>query len=317
MTKSNAQNETIAFHHPPGGHYEVRGRKLWVEEHGQGPPVLLLSGLGPAGSHVVFHPHFDELAAHYRVIYVDLFGRGRSAMHADLHEITFEEDVADIAALLSALDCGPCHLYGFSYGGLLAQALALEYPELVRSLVLANSLFGPEMWQLNHVNLNREIANQFPELWAEILSLKRQGYCSTQPEMQALFAQAAPSVRFYDPDNARLLATESGARNTELYPIFCGRNVDFVIGNEVARIPEFLPRLAELAVPLMVLCGRYDRALYPALQREILKYGVEAEFHILEKSGSFCHVEQPQEVLKLLQVFWADETAARRRTAPG
>ncbi|MFI6602731.1 hypothetical protein ACIBHX_41305 [Nonomuraea sp. NPDC050536] len=35
---------------------------LWLEEEGSGEPVLLLSGLGPAGSHVIFHPHFDALA---------------------------------------------------------------------------------------------------------------------------------------------------------------------------------------------------------------------------------------------------------------
>lgn len=50
------------FKHPPGKHYRVHGRELWVEQHGEGEPVLLLSGLGPAGSHVIFHPHFDKLA---------------------------------------------------------------------------------------------------------------------------------------------------------------------------------------------------------------------------------------------------------------
>jgi hypothetical protein len=49
---------------------------LWVEHEGDGEPVLLLAGLGPAGSHVVFHPHFNDLAKTHRVIYLDLYGRG-------------------------------------------------------------------------------------------------------------------------------------------------------------------------------------------------------------------------------------------------
>lgn len=302
----------IAFRHPPGRHYEVRGRKLWVEEHGEGEPVVLLAGLGPAGSHVVFHPHFDALAHDYRVIYVDLFGRGRSGRPADLREIKFDTDVSDLAALLPALASGPCHLYGFSYGGLLAQGLALDYPECVRSVVLANSLYGPEMWQRNHANLNREIANQYPEVWETIMALRQQGLRSTDPEMQALFNSAAASVRFYDPANVRLLATEEGARNTELYPIFCGDDVDFVIANEIGRIPEFLPRIKELAAPLMVFCGRYDRALFPALQRQILAARPGTPFHILDRSGSFSHVEEPEAVLRLLREFWKTKGASDR-----
>jgi pimeloyl-ACP methyl ester carboxylesterase len=67
---------TIA--HPQGEHLTVDGRKLWVEREGSGETVLLLSGLGPAGSHAVFHPFFSELARDHEVFYVDLFGRGRS-----------------------------------------------------------------------------------------------------------------------------------------------------------------------------------------------------------------------------------------------
>ena len=39
--------------HAPGSHHDVRGRRLWVETEGDGEPMLLLAGLGPAGSHVI------------------------------------------------------------------------------------------------------------------------------------------------------------------------------------------------------------------------------------------------------------------------
>lgn len=47
--------------HAPGRHYEVRGHQLWVEAEGDGEPLVLLAGLGPAGSHVIFHPFFSGL----------------------------------------------------------------------------------------------------------------------------------------------------------------------------------------------------------------------------------------------------------------
>lgn len=295
--------------HPPGQHWEVGGRRLWVEQEGAGDPVLLLSGLGPAGSHVIFHPHFDELAGTHRVIYVDLFGRGRSDRPAALSEITFASDVRDVAALIEALGLGPVHLYGFSYGGLIAQALALDEPERVRTVTLANTLHSPEMWQLNHANINREIESQFPETWARIQQMRREGVVSTDPRMQQQFAVAVKLVRFFNPDNAARLLTEPGARNVELYPVFCGPDVDFIIGGEVAKIPDFRPRLKDIRAPLQILYGRYDRALFPQLQQDFQRFAPRAHIKVLERSGSFGHVEEPLTVIEALRSFW-DATKA-------
>jgi proline iminopeptidase len=290
--------------HPAGAHRHIRGHRLWVEREGQGDPVLVLSGLGPAGSHVIFHPHFDDLARTHHVIYVDLLGRGRSDRPSRLEDITFGSDVKDIAALIEDLRLGPVHVYGFSYGGLIAQAVALEAPRLVRTLTLANTLHSPQMWQLNHANINREIASQFPENWARITAMKRAGIVSTDPRMQQEFAVATRLVRFYNPDNASLLLTEPGARNAELYPVFCGPDVDFIIGGEILRIPDFRPRLEQIEPPMLILCGRYDRALFPQLQGDFRDFAPAAQFKVLERSGSFAHVEEPGVVMETLRGFW-------------
>jgi proline iminopeptidase len=293
--------------HAPGTEVTVRGRKLWLEREGKGEPVLLLAGLGPAGSHNVFHPAFSELARDHEVLYLDLFGRGCSARPQSLHEITFASDVVDVAALIEELDRGPLHVYGFSYGGLLAQALALQHGRLVRSLVLANTLHSPEMWQANHANINRELANQYPEIWEQILDLRKRGMPSTAPEMQRLFAASMRLVRFCDPENAdRLFAlSEPGARNTELYPVFCGADVDFIIGGEVPRIPDFRPLLREISCPMLVVAGRFDRALYPRWQREFAAFAPQARFVMMERSGSFAHVEEGPTLMALLREFFA------------
>lgn len=290
--------------HPPGAYRNIRGHRLWVEQEGEGDPVLVLSGLGPAGSHVIFHPHFDDLARTHRVIYADLFGRGRSDRPSRLQDITFESDVRDMVALIDDLGLGPVHVYGFSYGGLVAQAVALEAPRWVRTLTLANTLHSPEMWQLNHVNINREIARQFPENWARIAAMKRSGIVATDPRMQQEFAVGMRLVRFYNPDNASRLPTEPGARNGELYPVFCGPDVDFIIGGEIVRIPDFRPRLKDIEAPLLILCGRYDRALFPQLQGDFRDFAPAAQFKVLERSGSFAHVEEPAVVMETLRSFW-------------
>ncbi|WP_157253706.1 hypothetical protein [Nonomuraea typhae] len=105
------------------------------------------------------------------------------------------------------------------------------------------------MWQLDHANINRELATQLPEVWERIQTLRRRGLRSTDERLRQEFAKAAALVRFYDPGNAALLADEPGARNHELYPIFCGGDVDFMIGGEAARVPDFRPRLNEIDIP--------------------------------------------------------------------
>lgn len=293
-------NET---HYVPGAYVNVNGTQLWVEQEGKGEPLLLLHG-GPASSHLTFHPHFSALADTFCVIYLDYRGRGLSGAVKNLASITFESDVADVAALIETLDYGPINVYGFSYGGMIAQALALEHPHLVKRLVLANTLHSSEMWQRNHENINHELERQFPEIWDQILELRAAGYRSSSPEMRVLFAKHRPLVRFYNPDHATKLLSDRWSHNDELYFAFAGEDIEFFIGGEVARLPDFRARLKELTLPLLVIAGRYDRALYPRYQFEFKRFAPRAEFVMLERSGSFAHLEETETLMTMLREFY-------------
>lgn len=290
--------------HAPGEHVDVNGTRLWVEREGAGDPLVLLAG-GPANSHVTFHPVFSQLADVCEVVYYDYRGRGRSDKPDDPPAITFDGDVADLEGLRRALGFERMHLYGFSYGGLVAQAYALAHPERVSRLVLANTLYSASMWQANHDNINAEIERQFPEVWERILALRAQGHRSSSPDMQALFAVHGPLTRWYDASRAATLPTEPGSPDKALYFAFVGDDIDFEPGGEVAKLPDFRPRMAELAMPVLILAGRYDRALYPKLQLDFKRYCPQARFVMLEKSGTFGHFEEPETVMPLLREFFA------------
>jgi pimeloyl-ACP methyl ester carboxylesterase len=83
------------------------------------------------------------------------------------------------------------------------------------------------------------------------------------PRVQQLYGVHARLVRFYDPENASRVPFEPGSKNAALYPVFVGDDVEFFIGGEVARLPDFRPRLGALRMPTLILAGRYDRALCP------------------------------------------------------
>lgn len=112
---------------------------LHYESTGEGPPLLLIHGLGSSTrdwEHQV--PHF---ARQFRVLCVDMRGHGRSQKPPGPYSMA--QFAADTAALLRGLNVGPAHVVGISMGGMIAFQLAVDAPALVRSLTIVNS--APEL----------------------------------------------------------------------------------------------------------------------------------------------------------------------------
>jgi proline iminopeptidase len=130
--------------HPLGSYVQVNGAKLWYESEGKGKPLLLIAG-GPGMAHDAFHPYFSALANSHRVIYFDAFGRGKSDRAKSPAEYSFNRDVEDVEGLRQALGLGKVMVLGHSYGGMVAQAYALKYPNSISKLVLVEALYNAEM----------------------------------------------------------------------------------------------------------------------------------------------------------------------------
>jgi 3-oxoadipate enol-lactonase len=119
--------------------FDYDGCQLHYEDYGHGAPLLLVHGLG--SSTLDWEEQTAVLAAHYRVIAIDLRGHGRSDKPVEHYSIAgFAEDVA---ALIEHLKLDPVHLVGISMGAMVGFQLAVDRPELLRSLTIVNS--GPEV----------------------------------------------------------------------------------------------------------------------------------------------------------------------------
>ncbi|MEO9615846.1 MAG: alpha/beta fold hydrolase [Nitratireductor sp.] len=120
---------------------EANGARLHYLDEGSGPHTVVFShGLLFRGE--MFRAQIDRLKPHYRCIAYDHRGQGDSAIAPDGYDMdTLAEDAA---ALIVALDAGPCHFVGLSMGGFVGMRLALRRPELLRSLSLFDTAADAE-----------------------------------------------------------------------------------------------------------------------------------------------------------------------------
>ena len=107
----------------------VNGTPLTYVEQGKGTPIVLVHG--DMGDYRTWTGEMDAFADHYHVIsYSKRYHYPNTWTEGDF---SVQGHLADLVALLQALNLGPVHLIGHSSGGVLAALVAQEHPELVRS----------------------------------------------------------------------------------------------------------------------------------------------------------------------------------------
>jgi pimeloyl-ACP methyl ester carboxylesterase len=118
---------------------EVNGTRLYYQQSGQGPDVVLVHAVTSNQAVWVFSGLVDALAAEYRVTAYDLRGHGMSARPATGYtSATMAEDFWQLHA---ALDLEPAYLIGHSFGGVVAMHAAVLCPERVAGVLLSDSFF--------------------------------------------------------------------------------------------------------------------------------------------------------------------------------
>lgn len=113
----------------------VSGYDMAYVELGAGAPLLLVHGT--LGDYRSWAPQMEPFGAHYRTIAVSLRHCWPERWDGEGDDYTVQQHTADVAAFISALRAGPVHLIGHSRGGHIAFRVAQAFPDLVRTLTLA------------------------------------------------------------------------------------------------------------------------------------------------------------------------------------
>ena len=149
----------------------VNGAELHYVEQGQGTPLVLVHG--GLSDYREWGPQMARFAQDHRVI---AYSQRYYYPNENLPIVpgyTTLVDAADLAAFLQALNLDPSHVVGYSSGAFMALAMALEHPELVRTLTLAEP---PILhWASGLPGGDAILADFMREFWEPVGAAFRQG----------------------------------------------------------------------------------------------------------------------------------------------
>jgi pimeloyl-ACP methyl ester carboxylesterase len=265
----------------------VNGARLYFERHGGGEPLLLVTGF--AISAAVFEPVLERYAERFDCIVYDNRGAGRT--RAPRRLASMPGLAADAAGLLDALDVPSAHVLGISMGGMVAQELALRFPQRVRGLILGGtSPGGPRA--------ARPALGELAALGSALAARRRDWLA------HALFS---PEFRSGHPaEVARLL--EPFARHRP--------PPDGVLAHWWASVyHDTTARLGRIQAPTLVMHGERD-TLAPVANARLLAARIpDAELALVPGAGHAYALERPELSFRLL-TEWLDRRAPIAPGAP-
>lgn len=256
--------------------YVLKRPRLYYERHGIGQPLLLITGF--TISSAIFEPILECYGEHFDCIVYDHRGTGRSDRALRLTSMV--ELAADASRLLAALGIESAHVYGLSMGGMVAQELAITFPERVRGLILGGSWPG--------------------------------GPRAIRPALREIALLGAASARALGEPGRPLLAPalfspsfrkEQPERVAELLKLFT-RHRPSTIGIAAqwwaTVYHDTTSRLGQIQAPTLVMHGARDMMAPPANARLLAQRIREAELAMIPGAGHAYPLEQPQESLTVL-----------------
>lgn len=212
----------------------LNGIEIYFEERGDGVPVLFCNGSG--ASIETSGLLVDVFASRARVLVHDQRGLGRTEIPAGPY--TMAEYAADALALLDHVGWRTARVFGISFGGMVAQEIAVTAPERVERLVLACTSSGGAGGASYPLHTLEDLeAEARAELGLRLMDTRFSAqWLADHPLDKALAEQLASRAQPSDPERRRGMREQLLARADH----------------------DVTDRLARITCPTMIAAGRYD-----------------------------------------------------------
>jgi proline-specific peptidase len=284
------------------GSIPYAGGETWYRIVGDGEepgklPLLCLHG-GPGALHDYLEPLGELADTGRRIVFYDQIGCGKSWVEKPVDFWTVDLFVDEVQTVRDALGLDRVHLFGSSWGGMLAMEYALTKPAGLASLVLSSSPASIPLWEQETGRLRREL----PEETQRVLDEHEAAGTLGSPEYEAA------SMEFYkrhvcrvDPFPDCVLRTFAGlAEHPDVYLHMQGPN-EFVITGTL-KTWDVTDRLGELDVPTLITAGAHDE--FTPIQAERLSEGIpESDLVTFENSSHMQFVEEPERYREVVAAF--------------
>jgi pimeloyl-ACP methyl ester carboxylesterase len=243
--------------------------------HGEGPPLVLISGLGGKGTS--WKPFLEQAAQCFRVLTFD--GRG-SGLAPRLAEGATIRDLAEEALrLFDAVGLRCAAVAGRSMGGMIAQELALLAPDRISKLVLVSTTG----------RVDRHLASVF-ELWAYMAETRVRPEVRHRSSLLWCLGHAA-------------LENDALVRSYLEWKGVADRPDDYAIQARACAGHDALERLECVSAPALIVSGTDDRLTPPAHAEALAKALPGAELAYIPGAGHLPYLEMPAEFASLVLGF--------------
>ncbi len=260
-----------------------RGRRVYVQDHGDGPALVLLHGF--AASSYSFHRLVPRLASRFRVITLDWYGFGYTERPDEADGFGMDSQIDLISTVMAAKGLERAIVGGQSFGATLAMWMAQRDAGRVEGLVLISpvSEFG-EAPRWTRYAAARRVA-----LGATRMLLSR-------PErFRSVLANS-----YHRPGDPSREVSEA-YRKRLLVEGFSRAFLAFTAGMGSGARLELEPESA--GVPALVLAGRHDRQVSLESCKNLAKRMGDAPMEILEGSAHSSPEEEPDAVADAIRRF--------------
>jgi aminoacrylate hydrolase len=236
---------------------------LYYEEAGEGPPLVLVPGLGGQGSFWISQvPVFSR---DFRTVVHDHRGTGRSTHSRIMYSI--EQMADDVLRLMDQLRIDAAHLVGHSTGGAIGQAIALDHPERLRSLVLSATWAGPDPF------------------FRRLFESRRQTLVDSGIEAYLRASSLVQTTPYWVSQNDDFLADLHRAQAAAAPPVeILVSRIDAILKHDRRR------RLLEIRVPTLVVVAQDDMITPRFYSDELASRIPGAKLTVLETGGHYAPV---------------------------
>ncbi len=269
---------------PRSGTVHTNGQELYYEIHGDGPPLVLVMGIGYDSSLWTLQ-QVPELSTRFQVVLLDNRDAGRSS-RTD-HPYTIADMADDVAGLLDALEIQRTHLLGLSMGAMIGMEFALRHADRLDRLVLAGPGAAPARSAVDPISI-----------WNWVKANDPSGDVFGAQQFTWLFSSTFLRNQQAVQDTIALLASNPNPVEPEAYDRQAQAYLQF----------DALDRLGGITAPTMVIVGEQDLLTPPWVARDVADRIRGARFELVTGDGSshLLPLERPDDFNQLVTNFLAE-----------